>query len=69
MRLFDDIARGYHGAARFIASEIAFLDQSARSVLQAARDLLEGEGWFDDYPASNKENLRSQFRSARCEFA
>jgi hypothetical protein len=61
MRLFDDVARNYHGPARFVASEFAFLNQSARSVLQDARDLLEG--WFDDYPASGKKNLKSQFRS------
>jgi hypothetical protein len=63
MRLFDNIARDYHGPARFVASEFAFLNQSGRGVFQDARDLLES--WFDDYPASDKKDLRSQFRSPR----
>jgi hypothetical protein len=63
MRLFDDIARDYYGPARFVASEFAFLNQSARPVFQDARNRLEC--WFDNYPASGKVDLRSQFRSSR----
>lgn len=63
MKLFDDIDRKYHGPARFAVSEFSFLNSSARPLYQDIRNLLER--WFEDYPASGKEELRSQFRSNR----
>jgi hypothetical protein len=58
--LFDDHERTYIGPANHNESEFSFLNRSARSTISRVRDVLQN--WFDQYPESDKRELRSKIR-------
>lgn len=61
MGLFDKIVRDYLGPARDLESHFSFLNRSARTEFQRVRDILEQ--WFNNFPASGKNDLQGRFRS------
>lgn len=59
--LFDDIIRDYHEPAYYSENEFSFLNRSARPSVARIREVLEK--WYQDYPKSEQQKLKSRFRS------
>ena len=61
MKLFDKIQRTGDEAAGYAEPNFVYLNRTARKEFAQIRNLLEK--WFDRYPTSGQQDLRSRFRS------
>jgi len=65
MPLFDDVKRDYLGLSGRNEHQFAFLNRSAKPVVHTVRETLEH--WFQRYPPTARDELRTRFRDANSE--
>lgn len=62
MKLFDDIKRTNIKPAKNLHNPYEYYNQSARKEIASIRSLLNN--WFDNYPESEKAELKSRFKNS-----
>ena len=62
MLLFEQKIRTLQGPAEYNADLYTYYNDSARDDIDCIRNLIES--WFENYPDSEKEDLKARFKAA-----